>query len=296
MFKRYQLILYTLTIAGLLSGCLSRQANNARPLVAVSILPLQYLVDNISGGTVESMVMLPPGTNHEAYDPAPKQMAQLAGAKLYLTTGNTAFDETWLPNLAENNPQMTVRILTDGIELIAGSCNHEEHYGGDHHEGIDPHYRLAPRSFKLMASGIFRELSRMMPENKALFQQKYDSIASVIDGIDSLASKELVGLSNRHFMVFHPALTYFARDYGLEQVAIEADGKAPGVSGLRSFIDIAREGNIKVIFIQKEYDSTNAAAIAREIGGTTRSFDHMAYDWPANMTRIIQSMKESLNQ
>lgn len=296
MNKRYLFIFYALTAIWLFSGCKSKQVNNDKPLVAVSILPLQYLVDNISGGAVETMVMLSPGTNHEAYDPSPKQMAQLADAKLYLTTGNTAFDETWLPNLAENNPHMTIRILTDGIELIEGTCNHDEHSGEDHHDGVDPHYWLAPRSFKLMAAGIFRELSLMMPENKVLFQQKYDSISGVIDEIDSLASKELAGLSDRHFMVFHPALTYFARDYGLKQVAIEADGKSPGVSGLKSFIDIARQDKIKVIFIQKEYDSTNASAIAREIGASTKSFDHMAYNWPANMTQIITSMKESLNQ
>ncbi len=296
MFKRYQFIIYSLAIVWVLSGCHSEQSNNNKPLVAVSILPLQYLVDNISGGTVETMVMLPPGTSHEAYDPAPKQMTQLAEAKLYLTTGNTAFDESWLPNLAGNNPGMTVRILTDGIDLIAGSCTHEGHTGDDHHEGVDPHYWLSPRSFRIMATSIYNELSQLIPENKGLFQQKYDSITGIIDEIDSLASKELAGLPNRQFMVFHPALTYFARDYGLKQMAIEADGKSPGASGLRSFIDIARQDKIKVIFIQKEYDSTNASAIAREVGATTKSFDHMAYDWPANMTHIITSLKESLSQ
>lgn len=32
-------------------------------------------------------------------------------------------------------------------------------------------------------------------------------------------------------MIYHPALTYYARAYGIEQVAIEQDGKEPRPNG-----------------------------------------------------------------
>lgn len=296
MKQKSILTISLLALTLLFGSCHRQEAQHEKPLVAVSILPLKYLVDNLSGGAIEALVMLPPGTGHEAYDPSPRQMAELTQARIYFTTGHTAFDETWLPNLAEHNPQMKVSVLTDGIELIEGACNHDQQHAGGHHHGVDPHFWLSPRAFSQMAATMLQELTTLLPDQQANFRHRYDSLARVFAEIDSLATHQLGELKSRRFMVFHPALTYFARDYGLEQIAIEAGGKTPGAAGLKSFVDIARSEKLRVIFIQKEYDSTNASAIAREIGATTRSFDHMAYNWPESMRGIIAAMKESLQQ
>lgn len=263
-------------------------------MVAVSILPLKYLVDNLSGGSVEALVMLPPGTGHESYDPSPRQMAELAKARLYLTTGHTAFDETWLPNLAEHNPAMKVKELTDGIDLIEGACNHSSDHAGENHHGIDPHFWLSPRSFRTMAATTLHELVALMPEQADNFRHRYDSLAAVIAATDTLATRQFSQLANRRFMVFHPALTYFARDYGLQQIAIEAGGKTPGASDIRKLIDQARADSIRIILVQREYDTAVASSVAGEIGARTTRFDPMAYDWPENMKQVIDVLGKSL--
>lgn len=291
MKQNHTLLFILLTSILFLGSCRQNTDKSLKPVVAVSILPLKYLVDNISGGAVETMVMLPPGTGHESYDPAPRQMAELAEARIYFTTGHTAFDDTWLPNLGEQNPQMKIKILTDGIDLIAGSCNHN--HDGEHHHGIDPHFWLSPKSFGHMAAGVLAELSLLLPDQEPVFRHNYDSIAAVIAATDSLASRALQSVKNRRFMVFHPALTYFARDYGMEQIAIEAGGKTPGASGLKKLIDQAKADTIRVILVQREYDTTVATSVAKEIGGKTLRFDPMAYNWPENMTTIIAILSQS---
>lgn len=278
----------------LLGSCHSPHTGQSKPVVAVSILPLKYLVDNISGGTVETIVMLPPGTGHESYDPSPRQMAELSKARLYLTTGHTAFDNTWLPNLAENNPAMKVKELTDGIELIEGARNHSSGHDGEHPHGVDPHFWLSPRAFGHMAATTLKELIALMPEQEKNFRHHYDSLAGVIAAIDTLATHRFSQLTNRRFMVFHPALSYFARDYGLDQIAIEAGGKTPGASDIRKLIDLARADSIRIILVQREYDTAVASSVAHEIGARTVRFDPMAYDWPQNMQQMVENLGKTL--
>lgn len=95
-------------------------------------------------------------------------------------------------------------------------------------------------------------------------------------------------------MIFHPALTYFAHDYGLKQIAVEQGGNAPTTRGLREFVDLARKENIQAIFIQQQFDRENAETIAREIGAMVIPFDPMAEDWENNMLGIIKMLQESI--
>jgi zinc transport system substrate-binding protein len=49
----------------------------------------------------------------------------------------------------------------------------------------------------------------------------------------------------RSFLIYHPAMGYFARDYGLTQISVEIDGKSPTTSNMRRVVDLARQDDIK---------------------------------------------------
>lgn len=95
-------------------------------------------------------------------------------------------------------------------------------------------------------------------------------------------------------MIFHPNLGYLARDYGLEEISVEYEGKEPPPSRLKYLIDRARKDNIKIIFVQKEYDTKNARAIADEIGARIKIIDPLSEDWESSTLEIIFSLHESL--
>ena len=101
-------------------------------------------------------------------------------------------------------------------------------------------------------------------------------------------------MTNRSFMIYHPNLAYLARDYNLEEIAVEYEGKEPPPSRIRELIDRGRKDKIKVIFVQKEYDTKNAKAIAGEIGARIQIIDPLSEDWQGETIEIINALHDSM--
>ena len=59
----------------------------------------------------------------------------------------------------------------------------------------------------------------------------------------------------RSFIIYHPALGYFARDYGLNQLSIEFEGKNPSPAQIRKLVDIAQKEKINTVFVDKGFDT-----------------------------------------
>jgi len=101
-------------------------------------------------------------------------------------------------------------------------------------------------------------------------------------------------LAHPRFLVFHPAFGYFASAYGLRQVAIEEEGKAPGPARLAAVIEAAKADGIKVVFVEPQFSSSAARTIASAIGGEVVVIDPLAADWPAGMQAIARAFGEAL--
>ena len=95
-------------------------------------------------------------------------------------------------------------------------------------------------------------------------------------------------------MVFHPSWGYFAHDYGLEQVAIETQGKEPKPAQLRKLIEFAREHDIQVVFVQPQFSTRSATVVAREIKGEVIPINPLAEDWLTNMRGVADKFKNVL--
>ena len=90
---------------------------------------------------------------------------------------------------------------------------------------MDPHIWLSPANYKAMATATLNELVALNPKGKSSYEKNYKSLVASIDSIDALAKSKLANLKIKKFIIYHPALSYFASDYGLEQISIEKDGK-----------------------------------------------------------------------
>ena len=95
-------------------------------------------------------------------------------------------------------------------------------------------------------------------------------------------------------MVFHPAWGYFAQAYGLEQVAVEMEGKEPGPVDLEELIHYAREEGIKVIFVQPEFSTKSAETIAKAIEGEVIFANPLALDWAENLKEVATAFEAAL--
>lgn len=271
-------------------GCNGRE--NKSNAISVTILPQKYFVQRIAGDKFEIQVMIPPGQCPETYEPTPGQMLQLSRSRLYFGIGPLPFEKSWKDKMAEANPSLKIVDTSAGVELIRG---HHHCDGGHRHEnGVDPHVWLSPKAVKIQAQHILEQLIAVDPANREYYEGNCQKFVAEIDELDRKIAELLRESRRKKFLVYHPAWSYFARDYGLDQIAIEKEGKTPSLADLAEFIDLARRENIRTILVQKQFDARFAQTIASEIGGTVVQIDPFAYDWPANLEKIAGAIRQAL--
>lgn len=261
-------------------------------MVSVSILPQKYFVDQIAGGLVQVNVLVPPGSSPHNYEVLPSQMKDLSKSKMWLQIGLLTFEDAWKEKFAEINKDLTIVNCSEGIVPLAGNECEDE---GDEHEhsgAYDPHIWLAPAEVKTISKNILNALKTGFPENAAIFEANYARFASKIDSISAQIEIKLLPIKNRDILIFHPALGYYARQFKLEQIPLELEGKEPSPKHMKEIVDQAREQNIHQVFIQKEFDSENALQLAREIGGKVVVIDPLEYNWEKQMFAITAKIAD----
>jgi zinc transport system substrate-binding protein len=274
------------------------------PTVTVSILPQAYFVERIAGDAVNVNVMVGPGENAHTYEPTPEQMKALESSAIFFSIG-IDYEGSWLPRFEEINPEMLIIDSGSGIDRISMTTDHqhedeEEHDAeeeADHEEEegrLDPHVWLSTVNGKIIAENIQAALSDLLPEKADQFESNTESLLKDIEDLDAQVRATLDGAEQRTFMVFHPAWGYFAHDYGLEQIAVQVGGQDPSASEVASLVDTAREHDIKVVFVQSGFSTTDAEAIAQEIGGEVVTVNPLAEDWLANLQVVAEAFAAAL--
>lgn len=290
---RYFLKISPLLLLLTLVSCQGERDINKNQQITVSIIPQKYLAEYIAGDKFEVQAMLPTGSNHETYEPAPRDMEKISTSKLYFAIGALDFELTWLDRLKSSNPSMKIINTSEGIAMINGHIHNEK--GDAEHEkhGIDPHTWLSPSCMKIQAANICTALSETDSSNSDYYKANLENFNNLADSIDLKIREKLALAKGKPILIFHPALAYFCRDFGLTQISIEQDGKEPSPAYMAELVKMAKENGIKSVFISKEFDTRNAEAIAREIGGKIIVFDPMTENWPSNLIHLAQLIAEN---
>lgn len=247
------------------------------PTITVSILPQKYFVEKIAGDQFAVHVMIPEGAPPSNYDPTPLDLQRLSHSDAYFRIGRIGFELANMEKIADLNPELPIYDLSENIEIIGEACHQHDH--AHQHSSGDPHIWLSPRNAKQIAQNCFAALSALKPESEALFYDNLTLLNQEIDSLDHALQTKLRPLEGETFFIYHPALTYFARDYNLNQVALEFEGKSPSPVHLQKMIEQAREEQIKVVFIQREFDRSNASVLAKEINGSLIVINPLSSDW-----------------
>jgi len=237
--------------------------------------------------------MIPPGGNHETFEPSPRDIARVAGASAYFTIGALDFEKAWVEKVTAVNPGIKVVNTSNGIMMIEGHV-HQGHEADAH--VFDPHTWFSPAAVKIQAKEMCDGLCTIFTSDSEDFRKNLADFIREADSADSLIKELLKPYKGNSFLIFHPALAYFARDYGLKQESIEFEGKEPSPVHMREIIDMAKANGIKVIFVSKEFDMRHAETIASQLGGRLVTFDPMAYNWTENIISIARLMAGSFEQ
>lgn len=288
MLIRYtKFILITLLFAlstSIFTGCTTSSTRDDKTLT-VSILPIKYLVDRIAGDTYSVNLMVPPGSSPETYEPTMQQMKSTSNSLIYFAIGNIEFENAFAAKLRETAPDVTFVDLSASANLIEGTCGHN-HAVGAHAHGKDPHTWMSPSEMQRMATTIYNQIAEIDPENAPKFAENLAALTRDIDSLDLYITHKLKDLPSRTVIINHPALGYYARDYGLTQIAIEEEGKEPSTQHLKRVVDIARDQGIKSILYQSQFGAWSVEAVVKEIGGQSVPVDPLSGDWLENMYTI----------
>lgn len=265
-----------------LAGCAGRQKVDDSNVLVVSIQPLKYLVDSIVGDDFVVEVLVPPGSGPETYEPTPAQIKTAETAKLLFFTGLIDFETSLLLRFDDRERFVN---LGAGIDVIEGTCSHGHESGHGHSHGIDPHIWMSPRELLRMAETAYSRINELYPDSVS-YTANYKGLRERLEILDREAGARIEASGRRSFVIFHPGLTYYARDYGLRQITLEQDGKEPSARQLQQVVDVARADNITKVFYQSEFPRNVVEVAAAEIGAEPVEIDILGYDVVENILKI----------
>jgi len=278
---RRSLLVALPVLAGLLLLSAAARAE-ARPVVVATVAPLGHLVERLAGERVELRVALPAGVEIETFAPSPQQVRSLADARLVVGVGHPAFalESAYLRPFVDRQAGVA------WLDLAASAAGE----GSEH----DPHLWVSPRAMARLVPPLAEALAALLPAAAGEVRAKATALAAEIAALDVELAARFAGRSGQRFLIQHPALGHFARDYGLVQEALEHEGKEASAARLAALAARARRAGARAVLVQPGGHRRAAEALARQIGARVVEVDPLAADWPAALRRIADVLDEAL--
>jgi len=283
-----------------------------------SIPPQAYLIERVGGDLVRVSVLVQPGQSPHTFEPSPSLASALSKSDVCFSIG-LPFEDQLIRDVVAANPDLLVvdsiaglethgmdstagthahdadsTVGTHGSDSTAGLDKHGDDATGSHHHETDPHVWLSPRAAAKIAGNVRDGLAGLDPEGIPLYDENLARLTAELAELDSEIAETLAPYRGMSFFVFHPAYGYFAREYGLKQIAIEVEGREPGPRDLASVVSEAKERRARTLFLQPQHSSPVAETAAREIGAEIEMLDPLGRDYFAMMRQITQKLSEAL--
>lgn len=257
----------------LLTGCRTAPEGDDRLRVAVSVAPQAEIVRRIGGDRVTVESLIPPGASDEDLSLSPRKALALERTELYVKVGHPAFavEARYVDPFLARHSEIRVVDMSRGMDLDAG----------------DPHVWVAPQTVAVAARNIAAALSAIDPPHASEYTANLERFLQDVDRLDREIRAHLHG-GRQVFLVYHPSWGYFARQYGLEQIAIEAEGKEPGARRLIGVIERARGQRAEVVLVP--YPRKSAQVLAEAIGGRVVTADPQSAEWEKTLLRVAGAL------
>lgn len=284
-------------------------AEESKLSVFVPVAPYEWLFERIGGDWIVVEAIVGESDDPHEYSPSPRQLARIAQANL-LFSGELAFEGNFFVKIGDGKNAPRQFDLLEGLDLLEGGCSicedeahgehegheeHEEHAHGhdhDHAELKDPHVWLSPRMLQQQAGRIADILKAHTPDEANVeIEANLAQLREELNAIDAELRDLLASHEGETFYVYHGAFAYFAESYGLEQKAIEVNGRRPTPRQLAEIADQARKEGVKLIFVQPQFDQSSAVSLAETINGEVARLDPLEADVIANLRNIAEAIR-----
>lgn len=291
------ILLVPLLILPILSGMagsptgsqVDRAVNRLR--VSASIYPITMLVRELGGERVSVTTLMPPGADPHHFELTPSGAKALHESRIIFMIG--ADFDSWL---IQTSPQAGAKKELDSPEAGPDAAR-VRHVDSDephsqlltkvelHKELSDslialgdtfnPHIWLDPLLAKEMGRQIGLNLIRADHANRAYYEERMARFAARVDSLHTAVEARLKACGFKEFVSFHPAWTYFARRYGLAEVAVvekypEHEPSARWVANLIS--EMERQG-VGIMIVEATSDPGVVRGIANDTGVEVLTLD-----------------------
>ena len=85
---------------------------------------------------------------------------------------------------------------------------------------------------------------------------------------------------------------YFAKEYDLEQLAIEAGGKNPKPKQIAYLIEEAKEEKVRAVLTAPEFSISTAQQIAKEVGVPVIKISPLSPKWSENLIGLAKAISK----
>lgn len=265
----------------------------AKVNVIVSIAPQKSFVEEIGGDKVDVTLLAPIGANPNLYEPKVSQMIKVDKADIYFTIGGQ-FEKAWLPRIKNQNKDMEILNCSKTIERIPMKFNKKgKKLTNSKNIKKDIHVWVTPTNIEKIGKTIYETLVRYDVKNKEYYKKNHETFVKKAQETHLKINELLANTKDgTKFMVFHPAWGYFAKDYKLEQMAIEVEGKEPKPRELQEVLKKAKEINIKTILTQPEFSQQGAKIVAKELGINILGISPLNPNWSQNLINLASAISK----
>lgn len=273
LFKK---LIFLFVIFSLIS-CSDKMEENNDLTVAVTLAPYEYLINKIAGDNVKIITSLPPNATPHHFEPTAKLIENISKADYYFRVGaNLQFEEVWVNKLTGMNKSLKVIDLSRDLEDIDG----------------DPHYWLSPNNLKIISEAIHSELLKVIPDQKEELNKNLNAFQDSLTTITAEIKNSLEAIPNKKLLVYHGSWSYFARDFGFEQLTIEQGSKEPTPSDLKRILNEVKQSKIPVVFVDPQHSKTSAKIVAKELRVNVDTIDPLKKDILKNLIEVKNKIEK----
>jgi zinc transport system substrate-binding protein len=280
----------------------------AEPHVVASFAPLQSIVASVMEGvgTPETIVKGGASPHSYALKPSDARLLERADLIFWVGPGYENFLVRPLQNLG-GKARKTAWADLPGINLLAAREGgpwegHSHAHGHAHAKGAvenDGHLFLDPRNAVILAEAAADALAQVDPANAARYRANALRVKTELAALDAELAAKLRPLAGRPFIVFHDALQYFEKRYGLTpagSITVSPERK-PGAQRLQRIRERVRRAQAICVFAEPQFEPSLVATIVEGTNARVASIDYVGVDiapGPGAYAAILRKMAADL--
>lgn len=290
----FALILSLVLMISVLSACKKEELisgmKEAEVSVYTTIYPIQFILEEIGGRTVNVQSVYPPGVDAHTYEPTSKDMTLIAKSDLFIYFGpsmegfvesaanaltNEAVKLVSLedyPELFETNERNRTSLKDDGSKEMntdeTNVVNSDDKDSTNHESGLNPHVWLDPLRMITIVDIITEQLISLNPKDESIYQENKRDLVLRLQKLDEKYFETLKDKEQKYMIVPHAAYGYWEERYGVEQIAISglSPSEEPSQKYLTEIIQLADDYGVDYVFYEQNSPDKLIEIIQEQIG------------------------------